>query len=155
MTDTVLDMAWSDIQVGYFVRWATPRFVKYGHVKKVDNRSMIVSFLDSLKPTVLPDAKWYFVRGKENPEAEEHLVVIDYKQWWHGDHTEWQPIVEGHPLVAETISVNEACELLKMDPKQMRRLIRRGTIPAYKDQNDTWRVYRTNLMEISAKHGWI
>lgn len=153
-TDQVIDMAWSDIQVGYFVRWATPRFVKYGRILTIGGNSMSVQFIEDKNPRGIPDAKWYFVQGKLDPHSEEHLVVIDYKQWYSGD----EPKPDRSKLHRRThvtwISVSAACEMINMDQKRVRRYIRRGIIPARK-QDDRWLVNAETLRELAAKNGWI
>lgn len=151
-TDQVIDMAWSNIQVNQFVRWATPRFIKYGRVLKIGGTSLMVQFIEDARPTAIPDAKWYFVEGKRDPQAEEHLVCIDYQTWYNGPPT--QPFIPPHSTSGQFISVAEACELIRMDPKQLRRHIRRGVIPAEK-RDDRWVIDREALQSISAKNGWI
>lgn len=150
-SDRVIDMAWSDIQVGMFIRWATPRFVKYGRVIDRKGNGMRAMFFDDAHDRAIPEAKWYFVEGKRDPHAEEHLVVIDYPHDRGSlGYAKPQRPAEGNEL----ISVLAACELLKMDPKQMRRQIRRGVIPATK-KDDRWVINREALNAVAAKNGWI
>lgn len=151
MADIVIDMAWSDVHADMFIRWATPRFIKYGRVLKVGNNSMSVQFIEDASPRAIPEAKWYFVQGKLNPEAEEHLVVIDYDDWYNGPPVE--PFVPA-AIRGEFISVNEACEMIRMDPKQLRRHIRRGVVTAVK-RDDRWVIDREALQTIASRNGWI
>lgn len=148
--DRVIDMAWSDIQVGMFVRWATPRFVMHGQVLKRAGNSMVIQHQDG-SGRAIPDAKWYFVEGKRDPNADEHLVIIE------------PPVLPTPPYSypkqqaanpGQFISVSEACEMIRMDPKQLRRHIRRGVIPAEK-RDDRWVIDREALQSISSKAGWI
>jgi hypothetical protein len=149
-TDRVIDKAWSSIQVGDWVRWATPRFIMHGQVAKRAGNSMMIRDKDGGSRAV-PDAKWYFVEGKRDPNADEHLVIIE------------PPVLPTPPYsylkqqavtVGQFISVAEACEAIRMDPKQMRRHIRRGVIPAEK-RDDRWVIDRDALQTVAAKNGWL
>lgn len=152
-TDRVIDMAWSDIQVGMFIRWATPRFIKYGRIVTRGGNSMSVQFIEDASPRAIPEAKWYFVEGKRDPQAEEHLVVIDYASWYNGP-----PVVPFIPEVQDAhevyISAAQAAEFLSMQEKQVRRYIRQGKIPAFK-RDGWWVINRERLREAAAKNGWI
>lgn len=150
--DTIIDKAWSDIQVGDFIRWATPRFVKYGRVLKVAGNSIMAQFIEDARPTSIPDAKWYFVQWKMNHDAEEHLVCIDYQAWYNGPPVE--PFVPAQNFGQQWLSVNEACEMIRMDPKQLRRHIRRGVVMATK-RDDRWVIDREALQTIASKNGWL
>ncbi len=142
-------MAWSDIQVGYWVRFATPNFTLRGTVAKIGGCSIIID--DQHHGTkVLPDAKWYFVEGKRDPNATEHLVIIEPPAIPTLPYEYPKQAIES----GRYISVNEACEMVRMDPKQLRRHIRRGVIPAEK-RDDRWVIDREALQSISAKNGWI
>lgn len=153
MDDQVIDKAWSSIQVNDFVRWATPRFIKYGRVEAVGGNSMRVRFINDAQARAIPEAKWYFVQGKANPEAEEHLVCIDYKAWYNGPPIEpfIPPADNAHD---QYISVETACEMLNMDAKRLRRYIRRGVIPAFK-RDDRWVIPREALREAAVKNQWL
>ena len=152
MTDLVIDKAWSDISPGDFMRWATPRFIKYGRVIKRDGNGMTLQFIEDANVRVIPQAKWYFCQAKMyGPDAEEHLVCIDYSEWFNGPPVE--PFVP--PSYDDSVTVNDACEILRMDPKQLRRHIRRGRIEAHKDLEGRWMIDRDMLMTKAARYGWI
>lgn len=147
MTDTVIDTAWSNIHAGQFVRWATPRFIKYGRVVSRKGNSLVIEDLDDGRTIAIPEAKWYFVQFKmHGPRHEECLFLVD--KVFKG-----KMILE--PEADNRITVQDACELLRMDPKQLRRHIRRGRIQAHKDRESRWMIDRTHLMEVSARYGWI
>lgn len=152
MTDTIIDKAWSSIQIGDHVRWSTPVFVKYGVVTKTPGgRSMVFRFTDDPSDRVLPDARWYFVEGKRSPNDEEHLVVIASPASVEG----WTRLEPSH-LISESTwkSVDEVAEYLNWDTKKVRRYIRKGTIVAYK-RDDRWRVNGERLKAQAAKSGWV
>jgi hypothetical protein len=157
MNDIVIDKAWADVQPFDFVRWATPRFVKYGRVIEhhKGSRSLLIHFVEDAQPRALPDAKWYYTQFKlKGPDTEEHLCVIDYQAWYNGPPVEpFIPLAENaHELF---INVHEACEFLGFDPKRLRGYIRRGVIPAFKDNQDQWRMNRERLRDVAVKHGWL
>lgn len=163
MSDRIVDKAWSNVQSGDFVRWATPRFVRYGrvitHPPKSD--SLRVEFWQPVEEKAIPNARWYFVQGKMKPDAEEHLVVIDL--------TPMELLVRAGALTDEDnppltvkprrshepwITVQTACEQLKMDQKQLRRHIRRGVVIAEK-RDGIWYIDQERLRDAAAKFGWI
>jgi len=151
MTDRVINKAWSDVSPRDFVRWATPRFVKYGVILSRKGESMTLNLLDEDRPRVVPTARWYYAQGKiHGADTEEHLVVIEALP----EPMTSYMIPPTPEATGELISVNEACELIKMDPKQFRRYIRRGVIPATK-HNDRWVIDASTLRSIAAKHGWV
>jgi Helix-turn-helix domain len=153
MTDKVIDKAWSDIQLGDFMRWATPRFVKYGRVVKRDGNGMTLQFIEDANVQVIPTAKWYFVQGKLNPDSEEHLVCIDYSEWFNAPYSE--PFIPPAEYADEVwIHVFQVAEMLRWDEKEIRRKIRRGIIPAHK-KDGRWVIHRERLRDIAAKHGWL
>lgn len=153
--DVVLDKAWSSVSGGDTVRWITPRFVKYGRVLERKDRSLKVHFFGESTARAIPDARWYFTQYKMNPQAEEQLVVVQYTPLML-EPTPPPAIPEAADAHDVWITVNEACEMLNMDAKQLRRYIRRGHIPAHKDKADgMWRIHRDRLRDIAAKHGWI
>lgn len=148
--DPVIDKAWSNISPGDFVRWATPRFIKYGVVLHRKQNSLIFQCMQDDLPVTIPDAKWYFVQGKMyGPKVEECLVILDALPT--------TPPRAQLPRVDDDliITVAQACELIQMDPKQFRRHIRRGTIPASKNGEGQWLLRRDLLMKACAKYGWI
>lgn len=143
----IVELAWSDVHRGQFVRWSTPRFVKFGRVVSRKGQSLTVNFggVDA-KATVIPDARWYFVRGKENPDAEEHLVIVD----------ELLPeVFRTAEPDDEVITVQEACELVLVDPKLVRRYIRRGKLGAVKDREGRWQVHRGHFLDFAVERGWL
>lgn len=156
-TDLVIDKAWSNIGPGDFIRWATPRFVKYGRVERAKARSLRIMVAGTTDIVAIPDAKWYHAQFKlYGLAAEEHLCVIDYDEWLYGLPKPFESLPVDHVLSELAwISVKEAIELIPMDPKQLRRYIRKGTIPAHKDSNDQWRINREQLMSLAAKYGWV
>ena len=149
----ILDKAWSDVQPGNFVRWRTPRFIKYGVVLTHKDRSITFQCADENRPVVIPDARWYFVEGKmKGHDAEESFFVIDELPAGSQVVMSEPPRLTAHDLI---ITVPEACELIRMDPKQFRRHIRRGVITASKSQDGRWLLRRDLLMETAAKYGWL
>lgn len=156
MADTIIDKAWSSIQVGDFVRWATPVFVKYGHVTRTPGgRTMVFKFIDDANERVLPDARYYFVEGKRSADAEEHLVCVDYKYWYEGGEVGWTPLPDEHPMSSNAwITVEAACEMLNWEAKKLRRYIRKGVILAHK-RDDRWKINAERLKAQAAKSGWI
>lgn len=145
MTDQVIAMAWSDIHPGIRVRWATPRFMKYGVVLRRDGRSMSIDFTDEDRPRVIPDARWYYVQ----PETgEEHLRVI-------AEIPDDLTIFFKKPnLTPDWITVQEACEMVKMDSKQLRRYVRKGTVIARK-REDRWMIERDQFISTAMARGWL
>lgn len=151
MTDPVINKAWSDIYPGESIRWATPRFIKYGRVLERGSNSMLAQFDDESRPRAIPEAKWYFVQGKISASADEHLVIIDHPVL----PTTPQSFLKQQPADSnQWVSVPQACELIRMDPKQLRRHIRRGVIPAVK-RDDRWVIDREALQGVASKNGWI
>lgn len=154
MADTVIDKAWSDLQAGDTIRFATPRFIKHGRVltHKAGSDSLLVQFFGEHQPRGIPNARWYFVQAKlKGPDCEEHLVCVEYS-----------PLqLEPEPEILQTdnahdqwISVQAACEMIQMEAKQLRRFIRRGVIPAHK-KDDRWLIHREKLRDVATKHGWL
>lgn len=116
-----VQMAWSDLAEGQRVRFLTPRFLKLGTVvAKGKSRSLKIQFDGEPRPTVLPDARWYWAQGKV-PSAEESLVA------WVG---EIDPVPERGPdLDADDLMpVSQACELFGVKPKDLRRWLRSGKV---------------------------
>lgn len=153
MTDEIIDKAWSSVQPPDVVRWATPRFIKYGEVVNRAGDSMRVQFFDEPGQRGIPNAKWYFVRGKLDPSGEEHLVVVEYRPRMRGVEVE-RVIPKADNAHDVWISVQQASEMLNMDEKQIRRHIRRGTIIAHK-KNDRWMMHRERLRDAATKNGWL
>lgn len=111
----------------------------------------------------IPEAKWYYVQGKLfGPNAEEHLFVIDLTPMEVLVRTGVleDPDNPPHPQPKQRrshtawITVQAACEMLKMDPKQLRRHIRRGVIVADK-KDGQWLIDPERLRDAAAKFGWI
>lgn len=150
VSDHILDVAWSDIGTGTIVRWRTPNFIKYGRVLHRKDRSLTVQFTDDGPPRAIPDARWYYVQFKQfGLKAEESLCVlkaIPVKS------KSFQPATDAHE---DFIHASQVAEYLNWDEKQVRRYIRRGTIPAFKDQFGRWVVRRGQLIELAGKHGWV
>src|SRR5688572_20526814 len=100
--DVIIDKAWSDIGPHDFVRWVTPRFVKYGRVleHKRGDAGLLIQFIEDAKPRAIPDAKWYHGQFKLlGDKAEEHLCVIEYQAWYNGPKVEATPEKQrGQPL---------------------------------------------------------
>lgn len=71
--DTVLDIAWEDIEPNMPVRFATPTFVCYGKVVSVDGESLTLAHVPHTQLTIIY-AKWYF---EQPDDEEEHLVILD------------------------------------------------------------------------------
>lgn len=153
MSNTIIDKAWSDISPGDPVRWATPRFIKYGVVLARKGRSITFQCADEPRPVVIPDARWYYFQFKMyGVEAEECLCIL--RELPAG------PSVRTPKLVDDSsddpmLSVNQACEILGMDPKQLRRYIRRGLVTATKNRDGQWQLQRELLMSLAAKRGWL
>lgn len=152
----VLDMAWSDVHAKMKCRWATPRFIKHGIILSRKDRSLTVQFWSEERPTVIPDARWYFVQAKmHGPDAEEHLVIVDEFDDIELQREDRRAELDDYNAHELIITVNQACELLQMDPKQLRRHIRRGTITASKNIEGQWLMRRDLLMAKAAKYGWV
>lgn len=153
--DTVLDKAWSDIQPPDFIRWVTPRFVKYGRVLKHADRSLLVQLLDEDRPRAIPDAKWYYSQFKlRGPNTEEHLCVVQYRPEHDGPPVVLAGIPEAEYAQDVWITASQAAEFLNWDEKQVRRYIRSGKIEANK-RDGRWIIHRERLRDAAAKHGWV
>lgn len=138
------------------MRWVTPRFVKYGVILSRKDRSLSIDILDEDRPRVLPDGRWYYSQFKiHGTNTDEYLAVIDaIPEGTTIDHLFRSLTVNDEGQSVEALTVNEACEMIRMDPKQLRRHIRRGTIPATK-HDDRWLIDGEALRSIAAKFGWI
>lgn len=123
--------AWSDIQPGDRVRWKTQTFVKRGTVVTRGKRTISVLFDAHTKPTVVPDGKWYFVEGKVG-NLNEHLVTISTPA---PERSLVAMAHEGSKLAGRDtyVSPNEAAAILGTDPKNIRRMIRSGKLPAHRE----------------------
>jgi hypothetical protein len=150
LPDEIIAKAWSSVQPPDIIRWATPRFVKYGQVLRREDDSMLVKFWDEPTPRGIPHAKWYYVRGKMDPQGEEHMVVV--KEMPGADEKPFIPPADNAHDV--WISVQAACEMLNMDGKQLRRYIRRGVVTAHK-KDDRWVINRERLRDTASKLGWL
>lgn len=133
-------LAWSDVGKGTRVRWKTQTFVKRGTVQSRDKRSMTVLFDAHFQPTVIPDAKWYFVEGKVG-NLNEHLVTISTPSPAYPQRQQ-----KGFPLTHKDtyISPNEAAALLGTDPKNIRRMIRNGKLLAHRE-GGRWVLKRSDV----------
>jgi len=153
VTDQVIDKAWSDVQPGNRVRWATARSIRYGVVLQRKGQSLVLDLLDEDRPKVIPDGRWYFLQAKlHGPSTEEHLVVIERFPDAGG---EVMKVIS--PRDANTdvwITAAEAAEMLNWSEKQLRRQLRRGVIVANK-RDGRWLVHRDRLRDAAAKHGWL
>ena len=150
-SDRTIDEAWSNIGQNNTIRWVTPRFVKYGRVLARKGRSMRVQFFDEPNERAIPDAKWYFGQWKMfGDEAEEHLCVVEYQPTMRGSTIPPAEFAQDNWL-----NVTDVAELLNWDEKRVRRYIRRGHIPAHKDNYSRWVVSRERLRDLAAKHGWV
>lgn len=150
MDDEIWDKAWSSIQPGDQVRWATPTFIKFGRVLNTAGRSATFVWDDG-KQQAVPDARWYFVEGKRDPMPDEHLVVIQRPTddvMWLAQHRPVAIVEQGW------CSTHDAAEMLNWDEKKLRRYIRRGHILARKHE-DRWEVNREALRDKAAKQGWV
>lgn len=156
MADQIIDKAWSDVSPRDFVRWVTPRFVKYGVIIRKAGNSLLLDILDEDRPRALPDGRWYYAQFKmHGTGTDEYLCVIDaIPDGVAIDHLFQSLTVNEAGQSVEGLTVNEACEMIRMDPKQLRRHIRRGTIPATK-HDDRWVIDGEALRSIAAKFGWV
>lgn len=145
----IVDLAWSDVYKGQSVRWATPVFIAYGTVIQRKGRSLTFYDMDLKQPRVIPDARWYFVRGKGDPRATEGLWVIDALP------TMPEPLVVPEDPDDDWITVQAACESVRVDPKLLRRYIRRGKLSAHKDLEGRWQVHRSQFLEFAVDRGWL
>lgn len=156
MNDRIINKAWSDVSPGDFVRWVTPRFVKYGVTLTKAGNSMTFDFLDEHRPRVLPDARWYYAQFKIHPELpEEYLCVIEALPDGATIEHLFRGLKDDGTSAEHSVSVAEACDILGMDPKQLRRHIRRGVVTASKNRDSQWVIDRDHLMSIAGKRGWL
>lgn len=137
--DKIVEMAWSDLHPGLRVRWVTPAFAKRGVIQRVKGRSMVVLFDGHLKATVIPDARWYFAEAK-NRNPEESLVVLEGR-----GPTRVRERGEGSSEGA--MSPAEAAALLGTDPKNIRRMIRSGKLPA-RQEGGRWVLDRADVKRV-------
>lgn len=147
----VIDKAWSNISPGDVVRWATPRFIKYGVVISRSGNSLSFRCEQEDRAIAIPDAKWYFVQGKmHGPKAEECLVVLtELPKKSPPRRPDAQASVYRDFMTAEDVA-----EYLNWDQKEVRRKIRRGVISAHKSEG-RWMIPRQHLLDQAAKHGWV
>jgi len=123
-------MAWSDLYPGVRVRWSTPAFIKRGVIRLVKGRSMKVRFDGHDKDTIIPMARWYFYEGKAG-NLTEHLVVINTK----APRQPKSPALAAAAKALEAgkknlISPAQAANILGVDSKAVRRMIRAGKLKA-------------------------
>lgn len=144
----MIDMAWSDIHTGLLVRWATPNFIFYGRVVKRRGQSLVLRSIEDESLRHIPDARWYFTRGKEDVWGSEVLFVIDCLP----DRPE---AVDPPDPDEDFILVQEACELVLVDPKLVRRYLRRGKLLAHKDLEGRWQIHRGQFLELAVSRGWL
>lgn len=131
--------AWSDITPGDRVRWKTQTFVKRGTVIARHKRTIEVLFDSHSRPTVVPDGKWYFVEGKSG-NLNEHLITISTPAperstaalAYSSDHDD------------DVLSPAEVASIMGTDPKNIRRMIRAGKLPAFR-QGGRWVLRRVDI----------
>lgn len=147
----VLDKAWADLSPNDIVRWRTPRFVKYGRVISRKGRSLLIRFAGDDRDTAIPDGKWYHLQFKMYGEsADEYLITVD--SYPEGSLNESLIDPAAHD---DMITVREAHEILGIDPKQLRRHIRRGKLPAERNAEGYWVMNRDRLLISARKYGWL
>lgn len=130
-------LPWSSLYPGVRLRWTTPKFVKRGTLVSASKRTMVIHFDGHAKPTVIPDAKWYFVEGKVG-NKNEHLVTISTPPL----EVKRPESLEGQD---DLVTPAEAAAYLGTDPKNIRRKIRNGTIRAYRE-GGRWVIRRDDLI---------
>lgn len=136
---------WQEVEAGDYIRFATPVFIRHGQVVARMGESLEAQMFNEPRPRVISHAAWYYA---QDPAGVEHLVVLDEHPGTDADS------LTSDDEADQVISVGEACELIKMDPKQLRRHIRRGALMATM-VDGRWHLSRSNLMEVSAKRGWL
>ena len=132
-------LPWADLHRGVRIRWKTQTFVKRGTIQSVNKRTMTVLFDAHDRPTVIPDAKWYFVEGKVGNQ-NEHIVTISTPA------PERSEVAKRYsPGTNDYVSPAEAAAILGTDAKNIRRKIRNGTLKAER-QGGRWVIHRSNLV---------
>lgn len=134
--------AWSDIGRGDRVRWKTQTFVKRGTVVSRNKRTMVVRFDAHDSDTVIPDCKWYFVEGKLG-NLNEHLVTISTPAPQRSLAAVKLEAIEDEDWDSH-VSPTEAASIMGTDPKNVRRMIRTGRLPA-KRLGGRWVIRRGDL----------
>lgn len=137
-----VEKAWSDVQIGERVRWLTPTFVKFGKIMSKKGRAMRVQFDRDPRPTVIPDAKWYFVQHKLG-DKENGLVV------WDGDVKAAQPLPNAHDRY---VTAAEASHTFGVTVKELRRWLRAGKVHGYQELG-LWMVDEQSLGRWMADRG--
>lgn len=124
--DEDLDCAWSDLHVGMRVRWITPTFVRRGTIVRIKGKGMEVQFDGLDRRTQIPDAAYYYANGKTG-NAEEHLMAIT------GSAPKASKIKVDGIKRGDAITPKEAANILGVDVKGLRRMIRSGKVPAERE----------------------
>lgn len=137
LQDEDLILAWSDLAPGTRIRWKTQTFVKRGTIVSIEKRSMRVLFDSHKTATNIPDAKWYFVEGKVGNQ-NEHMVAIstlreEPRKLRRRDGTDY-----------DYITPHDAANILGTDPKNIRRMIRTGRLPAHRE-GGRWMILRKDV----------
>jgi excisionase family DNA binding protein len=96
---------------------------------------MTVLFDNHEQPTVIPDAKWYFVEGKLC-NMNEHLVKINTPPPKKPKLTK--------KAKGKLVTPAQAADILGCDQKKIRRMIRSGKLPARRE-GGRWVILRSDL----------
>lgn len=134
-----LGTPWSALHVGMRVRFKTQTFVKRGTITSVKKWSMLVRFDGHISDTAIPDAKWYYCQARMG-NLNEHLVSIATPPV----STPTGKLPSGYKAGMSSMSPNEAAARLGTDPKNIRRMIRSGKLPATR-QGGRWVVDRSDV----------
>lgn len=133
------------LQSGTRVRFATPLSIIYGKVLAHKPPSLTL-MTDDGKRRIIPLADWYL---EQAPTAQEHIAVVDAD--------------EGEPPLPERslddahdrwLLVHEAAESARVEPKQLRKYIRKGLLPAFK-RDGVWHIPRDEFISFAGDHGWL
>lgn len=133
------------LQSGTRVRFATPLFVIKATVVSHRPPTLVID-VDGKGEWVIPLADWYL---EQSPDSPEHICVIDDADDDSGVPERYIP--DAHD---RWIYVYEAAEMAKVEEKQLRRYIRKGDLPAHKD-NGMWMIDRDRFLAFAGDHGWL
>lgn len=120
-------------EVGQWVMFVMPEWVKIGKIVRVEGISLVVAFEAHSQPTVIPDAYSYWDYYGVYPHPPYSLVPT------------LAPKHTVAPVYDERImSVRQAASLLGKTPKDIRRMIRGGQIQGERVKG-TWVVLASSL----------
>lgn len=134
---------WSDFEPRTKVRWMTPVFVKAGIIVAKRGRSLKVQFEGELRPTVIPNARWYHEAALRR-DPENSLVVLTKEAS--------NPSAQPRGDHSEVVWIEEAASLHGLPQKRLRVLLRSGKVKGDKSQG-RWRVDLVSLSRWMADRG--